>query len=71
MMWLVVTVAMMASSSTLLRKKSKTATRWMTLAGTGGETPAGVSFFGVPQTDVLGTNFDLSSDFSIFLRKCG
>ena len=44
MMWLPVTAVMMVSFSTLLRKKSKTATRWMTLAGTGGETPAGVSF---------------------------
>lgn len=45
MMWLAVTAVMMVSFSTLSRKKSKTATRWMTLAGTGGETPAGVSFF--------------------------
>ena len=44
-MWLAVTVAKMASFSILSRKRLKTATRWTTSAGTGGETPAGVSFF--------------------------
>ena len=31
----------------------------------------GLIFFGVPHTNVSGTFFDLSSDFSIFLANCG
>lgn len=44
MMWLVVTVARMASFSMTLRK-SKTATRWMTSVRIGGETPCRGLFF--------------------------
>ena len=68
MMSLAVTVATMASSMMRLTRKSKTATLLQIWEMPGGNTG---HFFGGPHTGVIGPNFGLSSDFSIFSAKCG
>ena len=53
---------MMIAGSTLTRVATPTTAK---------KSPPSEGIFGVPQTGVPGTNFDLSSDFSIFSPKCG
>ena len=52
---------MMIAGSTLTRVATPTTAK---------KSPPSEGIFGVPQTGVPGKNFDLSSDFNIFLRKC-